>query len=86
MSHTPGPWIVDPKRSLRVVAEHDNTVCTVGCTDSLRSSWEDNARLIAAAPELLEACKFALTFFKAQGWGRSDAMVKECEEIGRAHV
>jgi hypothetical protein len=54
-THTPGPWIVDPRASLRVVASNDATVCSTGCTDTERNSWECNARLIAAAPELLAA-------------------------------
>lgn len=53
--HTPGPWVVDPKRSLRVIAVGDETVASCGASDLIRGSWEANAALIAAAPELLEA-------------------------------
>jgi hypothetical protein len=55
MSHTPGPWLVDPKRRLRIFADDDITVASTGCTDSERDRWEANAALIAAAPELLDA-------------------------------
>ena len=51
-AHTPGPWTVDPRKKLRVIAENDNTVASTGCTDSLRDQWEANARLIAAAPTM----------------------------------
>lgn len=54
---TPGPWSVDPKRLLRVCGLNDITVATTGCDDGQRDRWEANARLIAAAPLLLEALK-----------------------------
>ena len=52
---TKGPWRVDPKRSLRVVAGADDTIASTGNQASLRDEWEANARLIAAAPALVEA-------------------------------
>jgi hypothetical protein len=58
--HTPGPWVVDPRAKLRVFAANKATVASAGCTDTERSSWEANARLIAAAPELLEALQLML--------------------------
>ena len=66
-SHTPGPWAIDyelPPSSRSVIAR-------VGCsglgipisgkTDGPHDVKEDepNARLIAAAPDLLEACELA---------------------------
>lgn len=61
-SHTPGPWVVTADRLLRVsTLRYDLTICTTGCDTSQRDSWEANARLIAAAPELLALCKRALT-------------------------
>ncbi len=55
--HTPGPWLVDAGRALRVANERDETVATTGCDVDHRSEWEANARLIASAPELLAALK-----------------------------
>ena len=55
MSHTPGPWSVSKRATLRVIAHDDNTIASTGCTDNLRDQWEANARLIAAAPDLLAA-------------------------------
>lgn len=57
---TPGPWRVDPKRSLRVVAGEDDTVASTGCQESIHHQWAGNTKLIAAAPELLSALKLIL--------------------------
>lgn len=56
-AHTPGPWRVDPKAALRIVAAGNDTVASAGCQSSLRNEWEANAHLIAAAPDLLAALK-----------------------------
>lgn len=58
-SHTPGPWHVDPKRSLRVAGPNDETICSTGAGDSTRDQWEANARLIARVPDILETLKKA---------------------------
>lgn len=52
---TPGPWGIDTRRVIKDRVVSSNGL-TVACTDG-NSSEEDeaNARLIAAAPELLEA-------------------------------
>lgn len=64
--HTPGPWRVDPKKSLRVVAGNDDTVATSGLQSDLRSQWEANARLIATAPDYDAAARksrWAIEYF-----------------------
>lgn len=65
--HTPGPWYVKPTPMGRFGAnwkEIGPNVVTSGEYESSKYGTvcgvqmsEDNARLIAAAPELLEACK-----------------------------
>lgn len=50
--HTPGPWKLDREV---VVDREDLEVATV---DVNQGKWEANARLIAAAPELLEALRW----------------------------
>jgi len=60
-THTPGPWRVDPDDDFRVVDAQD---CTISRTDFINlveeHDWQiANARLIAAAPELLTACRLA---------------------------
>jgi hypothetical protein len=70
-SHTPGPWRVDPGSPQDIqcaggeIASTWNTLCngeefrvTGACTDMATSLA--NARLIAAAPDLLAACKLAI--------------------------
>ena len=56
MSHTPGPWkTADLDRRVVVGADGDSVVADV-------RSWRDtdDARLIAAAPEMLKALKLVL--------------------------
>jgi hypothetical protein len=56
--HTPGPWVIDPNDNLIVMAEDVRVVAD--CAHALAMGAmeaESNARLIAAAPELLEALK-----------------------------
>lgn len=50
---TQGPWRVDRRAHTRVVAGIDDTIATTGCQSDLSDQWEANARLIAAAPEML---------------------------------
>ena len=67
MSHTPGPWeIVDERTVYGPPNEHgsDRFICDVGDTlEALEGDCPEadaNARLIAAAPDLLYACISAL--------------------------
>jgi hypothetical protein len=58
--HTPGPWRIAPASdyadgSLNVDADTRGYVCLAGFRDDPEA--RANARLIAAAPDLLEACK-----------------------------
>lgn len=62
-SHTPGPWILKPYRkdfSIGISGESEYVVTVTGMSEKDKA----NARLIAAAPELLEACKDALESLK----------------------
>lgn len=56
MKHTPGPWRMGQEGNLRVYGP-DNTSSAGLIAETFN---RENARLIAAAPELLEACKAAL--------------------------
>src|ERR1043166_1656060 len=66
-AHTPGPWKAGPQ-GLFVVAPR-NRICTLyGNRDSINEAEQEaNARLIAAAPELLEACKLASVYLSESG-------------------
>lgn len=76
MKHTPGPWRVDETKALGAYgvwteaathpghdgAGYPSQICSVGPTNKEipRDQRDANARLIAAAPELLAACKMLL--------------------------
>ena len=62
MTHTPGPWTQDPNDSDMIFGPHGESVATVTAVlrDDVtgRPVWttvdDANARLIAAAPEMLD--------------------------------
>ncbi len=66
--HTPGPWFVTPDAS--AVYEKDelgyraDTICRLAGNPFAAG----NARLIAAAPELLEACETLATLLDTDDW------------------
>ena len=67
-SHTPGPWIIrkGDEWTHDVVTQHGDlpdgspSCWTVASANGLRDEVKENARLIAAAPDLLEACYSAM--------------------------
>ena len=71
MSHTPGPWETR-KKSIKdpwvwyVEAPHVDSVWPVAEVCGRAEGNEANARLIAAAPELLDAAKLSVLMFKRQ--------------------
>lgn len=64
MKHTPGPWAVSKyNHRIKIIKELDAEVYVVVCY--LKNNHaEANARLIAAAPDLLEAARLGLDFAK----------------------
>lgn len=69
---TPGPWSVDPAstNSLEVITEHEVKVCDIIAdneNDLLTELEWNNARLIAAAPEMVEALQFIITVANSRG-------------------
>lgn len=70
--HTPGPWKYFPNvgpTKVLIVEEDGSTVVELS-TRVRDSRLIANARLIAAAPELLEACKAGLHYLNTHegGW------------------
>lgn len=57
MSHTPGPWTVETHRDVRWVVAVDKRICEFAY---INAHEEANARLIAAAPDLLAALQRAI--------------------------
>ena len=68
--HTPGPWRVAASKFREACRQKvcvvTDTVTVADCGIFLEERW-DNAHLIAAAPELLEACKLALSALSKEG-------------------
>ena len=70
--HTPGPWRTKREgfSTVYVEARIDGgliqEVAACGPTDAGLEQQEANARLIAAAPELLEAAKLVLEWYEAE--------------------
>jgi hypothetical protein len=62
--HTPGPWFVDPECNGNISAEHNHQLAIVTARYvGERPDYAEakaNARLIAAAPELLDALRDAV--------------------------
>jgi hypothetical protein len=66
MKHTPGPWTVN---GLVVVSlSEDCVVHLPSMTDTPIDECRANARLIAAAPDLLAACKAVRDAFAPMGF------------------
>lgn len=82
--HTPGPWrykrhSVDSNYML-IYCSSDNSD-----GDNIRGyCGEANARLIAAAPELLEACKMLLVNMNLAGWENDYAAIRARAAIQKA--
>jgi len=57
--HTPGPWIATWKFEIGPVSKEDDQSfgMVIPIADALGDNREANARLIAAAPQLLLACE-----------------------------
>ena len=80
MTHTPGPWYVEgesynvgeaevivsgiPNGGGRIVAWTANSYEADSDNETTTAEDRANARLIAAAPDLLEACEVANRFFE----------------------
>ncbi len=61
--HTPGPWEIDPRAANHVIADK-RSICSLGFHDTSlpdggQAENSANARLIAAAPDLLAALEIA---------------------------
>lgn len=93
--HTPGPWWLNIRNGrTRIYSiyggdDRGKTVCRIHAYKS--STTEANARLVAAAPELLEALKDMVKEFdiahiesafasQVVAWKRADALVKATEQ------
>lgn len=92
--HTPGPWRINGSSIMGNSKTLGNVqVCLVtttrwtypdgGKNEQMNQESKENIKLIAAAPELLEACKYALSVMKGLGVSIS-GLNKLIEAISKA--
>jgi hypothetical protein len=87
--HTPGPWTAEGEI---VFAPDEDTcaytragklrVCTIHVTDGTRDTLDANARLIAAAPKLLEALERFMVVLDRQGTQELQHFFEEMLALG----
>ena len=89
--HTPGPWtfgraIPADDTVSRIVRAGDDHIAVVMDLDGAAQEAVDNARLISAAPDLLEALKRVMRHVPADAGGASlgDDMYRARLSIARA--
>jgi len=84
--HTPGPWTVDGNHFQIWANDGENAVASVYSTASpepMASEARANARLIAAAPDLLAALEDSLTVIRLMGCDMSN-FSNSCAALARA--
>ena len=87
-AHTPGPWEVETPREHEVLVVGDNGACDVARLAGPLQRKLNNARLIAAAPEMLEAlqdCLQALRHAPIEGCYGKDARYKAERVLAKAN-
>ena len=82
MSHTPAPWKIDGAHSTRVLLINDAKGHAIGEIVDTRNPA--NAKLIAAAPDLLEALCAALPFVEDHADDHAQSGVYKSGAVARA--
>lgn len=87
--HTPGPWILDKERVAHFYRVYDSElrlVATVPAGSRTKPSWLaiPNLQLIAAAPDLYEALKDALSLIETLSPMEGDTCRKARAAIAKA--
>lgn len=93
-AHTPGPWEVDVDGTGWAIGPSDRFVATIDIDHTIDENdtplsdaeCEANARLIAAAPDLLEALRFMLDAYVEDPWEANRSAAEEAarDAIARA--
>jgi hypothetical protein len=83
--HTPGPWVIDPCGDIlgnRNTPTDNGLICGM-CEDRRDAEGAANARLIAAAPELLAALKEARSWLidADGGYGTYDTEIDAVDAV-----
>jgi hypothetical protein len=88
--HTPGPWVICRESDelgtigMPVCRMEDDNAIVIGCPQDWGPTIDNlkaDCRLIAAAPDLLEACKLSLPYLNYSADGSGD---NDCEAIKAA--
>ena len=77
--HTPGPWKLDDDDAVIGITDDGGNIVCLGPEgwEKSMARWEANARLIAAAPELLEALQSIVgELDEGEVWGSSITKAK----------
>lgn len=72
--HTPGPWAVSSHHGRLTVATHDGSMIIADCRVASDDEFQANARLIAAAPEMLAALRYAVDVIEEAAGGRESQL------------
>ena len=73
--HTPGPWDLNETQRGTYIYQGGTENCIAEIYADVNEDQAANARLIAAAPELLEALLALLPGAEAMGWSTEKARV-----------
>lgn len=88
--YTEGPWFVaddDDNGQAIVRGKHiEVATCWHHCVGSIEREMRHNARLIAAAPELLEALVDLVSEVIAFGFGRDNEHIEAADKKARAAI
>ncbi len=79
-AHTPGPWKQCPTDPFSIEQERRDGPCSPHLASVRQREWTTyqaiaNARLIAAAPELLDACEIMLSIWIRPGYPRKHPFI-----------
>jgi len=86
--HTKGPWVLTDDAYYIVAMENEESTSkppkTIACSPSPWLWSMEDARLLATAPELLEACKKAALMYESSGLTKNDEYKNLCSVIAKA--
>jgi len=83
--HTPEPWkIFYPRMRAGAKIITDDPLYPIVEIEELRPEWKANARLIAAAPDLLAVCKETTSLLSGAFWEKSSIRQELLAAISKA--